>query len=57
MPIVSFFIPTSAINETDFITIHNQLSFLVWHIPKHNVLIIGGDLYVHISKRLNDKFY
>ena len=49
---------TNVSNETDIIIIiiYNQLSFLVRHVPKHNVLIIGGDTYAHINKDGNNKF-
>ena len=28
----------------------------VWHIPKHNVIIIGGDMNAQISKYGNHEF-
>ena len=33
-----------------FITLCNELSYVVWGIPKHKVLIIGGDVNVQIGK-------
>ena len=39
-------IPTNTSDKTVIITFYNQLSSLVWHIPKYNVLIIGGDMNV-----------
>ena len=41
---------------TDLIAFYNELSFLVRRIPKHNVLVIGGDMNAQISKNVNDKF-
>ena len=37
--IISFYRPTNASDETDFI-FHNELSSLVQHIPKPNLIII-----------------
>ena len=48
--------PTNASNETDITTFHDELSSLTGHIPKHNVLIIGGDVNVLIDKDENNKF-
>ena len=42
--------------ETDLITIFNELSSLVQSILKHNVLIIGGDMNAQIGKNINHKF-
>ena len=40
----------------DIITFNNELSSLVWHIPKH-ILIIGGDINAQIGKiDKNNKF-
>ena len=39
--------------ETDMTTFYNELSSLVWHIPKHNVLIIGGNINAQIFKERN----
>ena len=48
--------PTNVSEETDFITVYNELSSLVRSIPKHNVLVIGGDMNAQIGKNLNRKF-
>ena len=42
--------PTNANDETDLITFSTELSSLVPCIPKHNVLIIGGDMNAQIDK-------
>ena len=48
--------PTNASDETDLIIFYNELSFLVRSIPKHNVLIIGGDMNAQIGREENNKF-
>ena len=40
--IIICYSPTNVSEETDLI--YNELSFLVRSIPKHDVLIIGGDM-------------
>ena len=50
---VSCYGPTNTSDETDIITFHHELSSLVWYIPKHNVLIIGGDMNAFIGKDEN----
>ena len=47
---------TNASDETDLIILYNELSFLIHSIPKHNVLIISGDMNTPISKNENNKF-
>ena len=38
-------------------TFNNQLWFLVRHITKHNILIIGRDMNAQIGKDGNNKFF
>ena len=45
-----------ATNATDISTFYNNLSFIVWHIPKYNVWIISGDINAQIGKDRNNKF-
>ena len=47
--IISCYSPTNVSEETEFIT-YDVLSSLVRNIPKHNVLVIGGDMNVQIGK-------
>ena len=54
--IVSFYSPTNVSEKTDIITFYNEPSSLVWHIRKHNVLIIGGDMNAQVGKDGNNKF-
>ena len=42
--IVSYYCPTKANDETNITIFHDGLSYLAWYIPKHNVLIIDGDI-------------
>ena len=55
--IICCYSPTNASEEMDIISFYNQLSLLVWHIPKHKILIIGGDMIIQIGQGGNDKFY
>ena len=52
--IIFCFSPTN--DETDIITFENKLSNLVGHIPKYNVLIMGGDMDAQIGKDTYNKF-
>ena len=47
---------TNVSEETDLIAFYNELSSLVRSIPKHNVLVISGDVNDHIGKNVNHKF-
>ena len=46
--------PTNASNEKDITTFYNELSSLVRHIPKHNVLMVGREMNTHIVKGGNN---
>ena len=48
-PIISFYSPISTSDETGINT-YKELYSLVRHIPKHNVLIIGGNMNAQRSK-------
>ena len=47
---ISCYSPTNVSEETDLNAFYYGLSFLVRSIPKHNVLIIGGDMNAQIGK-------
>ena len=51
--IISCYNPTNIQDEMDITTFYNALSFLVWHIPKHNVLITSGNMNAQIGKNIN----
>ena len=54
--IISCYSPTYVSYEKDITTFYNELSSLVSHNPKHNVLIINEDMNAHMGKDGN-KFY
>ena len=41
--IISCYSPTNISEETELVIFYDELSSLVRSIPKHNVLVIGGD--------------
>ena len=47
---------TNVSEETGLIIFYNELSSLVRSIPKHNVLVIGGDMNAKIGENVNHKF-
>ena len=48
--------PVPVMNQNSNTTFFDGLSSFAQHIPKHNVLIIGGDMNAQISKDENNKF-
>ena len=42
--IVSCYSPTNVSEETERVAFYDELSALARSIPKHNVLVIGGDM-------------
>ena len=54
--IISCYSPTNSSDEMDITTFWYKLYSLAEHIPKHNVLIIGGDMNAQIGKDKNNKF-
>ena len=53
--IISCYSPTNISEETELIDFYDELSSLVHSIPKHNVLVIGGDMNTQIRKNGNHK--
>ena len=49
--IISCYNPTNVSEETDLIAFYNELSSLVHSIPKHNILVIGGDMNAQIGEK------
>ena len=48
--------PTNVSEETGLVTFYDELSSLVRSIPKHNMLVIGGDMNAQIGKNGNNKY-
>ena len=48
--IISCYSPTNVSEETELVTFYEELSSLVRSMPKHNMLVIGGDLNAQIGK-------
>ena len=55
--IISCNSPTNASDRMNLISFYNKLSSLVHSIPKHNILLICGDMNAQIGKDENNKFY
>ena len=54
--VISCYSPTNTAEEQDAIDFYNDLSSLVRAIPKHNVLILGGDMNAQIGTSQYHKF-
>ena len=54
--IISSYSPTNVSEETELVTFYEQLSSLIRSIPKHNLLVIGGDMNAQIGKNRNNKY-
>ena len=53
--ITSCYNSTNVSKETEVVTFYEELSSLVRSIPKHNLLVIGGDMNAQILKNRNNK--
>ena len=54
--IISCYSPTNVSEETERVTFYEELSSPVRSIPKHNLLVIGGDTNAQIGKNRNNKY-
>ena len=54
--IISCYSPTNVNEETELVAFYDELSSLVCSIPKHNLLVIGGDMDAQIGKNGNNKY-
>ena len=54
--IISCYSLTKVSEETELVTFYDELSSLVSSIPKHNILVIGGDMNAQIRKKGNNKY-
>ena len=52
--IISCYSPTNVREETELVTFYEELSSLVRSIPKHNRLVIGGNMNAQIGKNRNN---
>ena len=48
--------PTNVSEETELVTFYDELSSLVRSIPKHNMLVIGGDMNAQIGKNRKNRY-
>ena len=54
--IISCYSPTNVCEENEIVTFYEDLSSLVRSIPKHNLLVIGGDINAQIGKNRHNKY-
>ena len=54
--IISSYSPNNVCEETELVTFYDELSSLVRSIPKHNMLVVGGDMNAQIGKNGNNKY-
>ena len=54
--IISCYSPTNVSEELEVEQFYIELASLTRHIPKHNMLVIGGDFNAHLDKLNNYKF-
>ena len=54
--LISCYSPTNVSDEQDTERFYNDLTYFIRHIPKYNVLIIGGDFNAHLGKYDDNKY-
>ena len=54
--IISCYSPTNVSKETELVPFYEELSSLVCSIPKHNMLVLGGNTNAQIGKNRNKKY-
>ena len=54
--IISCYSPTNVSEETELVALYDELSSFVRSIPKHNQLVIGGDINAQIGKNGYNKY-
>ena len=54
--IISCYSTTNVSKETELIAFNDELFSLERSIPKHNVLVIGGDMNAQVGKNGNHKY-
>ena len=50
LTVIASYSPTNVTDEQDVIDFYDELSPCVRSVPKHNVLIIGGDMNAHLGR-------
>ena len=48
--------PTNVSEEIELVTFYDELFSLVRSIPKHNLIVIGGDMNAQMEKNGNNKY-
>ena len=48
--VISCYSPTNTSDEQDVINFYDELSALSHHVPKHNLLVVAGDLNAQLEK-------
>ena len=54
--VISSYIPTNVSDEHDTERFYTDLTYFIRHIPKHNILIIGGHFNAHLGKEYGYKY-
>ena len=54
--IISCYSLTNVSEKTELVTFYEELSSLERSIPKHNMLVIGGDMNAQIGKNRTNRF-
>ena len=54
--IISCYSPTNVCEETELVAFYDEISSQVRSIPKHSVLVIGGDMNAQTEKNRNNKY-
>ena len=54
--IISCYSPTNVSEETELDTFYDEISSLVRRVPRHNVLVIDGDMNAQIGKNGNNRY-
>ena len=54
--IISCYSPKNVSEETELVAFYDELFSLVRSVPKHNVLVIDGDMNAQIGKNGNNKY-
>jgi len=53
--VISCYSPTNVSDEISVIDFYHEISSLIRNVPKHNLLIVGGDFNAHVSSNTGHK--